>query len=175
MPPHTHLVQNQLEFDNVALLTLAGRTAIIVNQQFNNPLTTFLMKRIRYFAQFTNRSSNDDGPLLIGCANGDAIVTEITAAMNERNVNGPEDITNVLDQDTAWVVYQDTVRPFVVQGEQAYGQVAAHWTKFPGRNGTPALEASGMQIFVYNSGVGALSTGMLINGIAHIQGVWLRD
>ncbi len=175
MPPHTHLVQNQLEFDNVPLLTLAARAAIILTTQFNNPTSTFLMKRIRYLAQFSNRSSNDDGPILIGCANGDANVSEIAEAMNERNVNGPEDITNVLDQDKAWVVYQDTVRPFVVRGDQAYGQVAPHWTKFPGKNGTPALETSGMVVFAYNAGVGALTTGMLINGIAHIQGVWLRD
>ncbi len=169
------LIQNQLEFDNVALSTLAARSAIILSTQWSNPTSSFLMKRLRYFAQFANRSANDDGPLLIGCAHGDASVTEIEAAMNERNVNGPDDITNVLDQDNAWVVYQNTVVPFGVQGDQAYGQAQPGWMSFGGKNGIPCLEGSGMVPFIYNAGVGALTTGTLINGIMHIQGVWLRD
>ncbi len=174
--PHGHgLVSNQLEIDNVPLLTLAARAAIILSTQFSNPTASFLMKRVRYYAQIANRTANDDGPILIGCANGDATVSEIAAAMNERNVNGPDDITNMLDQDNAWVVYQNTVVPFVYQGAVAEGQAPSNWINFGGKNGIPAIEGSGMVLFAYNSGVGALATGILVNGITQIQGVWLRD
>ncbi len=173
--PHGHgLVQNQLTMDTIALGTLGARAALIINSQFSTPTGTFLMKRIRYFAQLEGRTAIDDGPILIGCANGDATATEIAEAMNSRNVNGPSDITNVLDQDQTWVVYQNTVRPFETTGEATRGQVAAHWTKFA-KKGIPALEGSGMVIFAYNSGSGALSTGSTVNGIAQIQGVWLGD
>ncbi len=173
---HGHgLVSQQLEMDNVALLTLGARAAIILSTQFSNPTNSFLMKRVRYFAQIANRSANDDGPILIGCAHGDATVSEIAEAMNERNVNGPDDITNVLDQDNAWVVYQNTVMPFKYTGGVAEGATATHWINFGGRNGIPALEGSGMVLFAYNAGVGALTTGVLVNGITQIQGVWLRD
>ncbi len=173
--PHGHkLVQNQLQFDNVALGTLGARAAIIINSQWNNPTNSFLMKRVRYFAQIANRSANDDGPILIGCANGDANVSEIADAMNERNVNGPDDITNVLDQDKTWVVYQNTVVPLIYSGGVAEGASPTAWMDFGGKNGIPNLEGSGVVVFAYNAGVGALTTGGLINGISHIQGVWLR-
>ncbi len=174
--PHGHgLVSQQLELDTIALATLAARAALAVNTQFNNPTASFLMKHIRYFVQLEGRTAIDDGPILIGCANGDANVSEIAAAMNERNVNGPDDITNMLSQDNAWVVYQNTVVPLVIQGDVSRGQVKSDWMNFGGRNGIPAIKGSGMQIFAYNSGSGALSTGSTVNGIAQIQGVWLRD
>lgn len=173
--PHGHsLVHNQLEVTATALGTLAARTALIINTQFSNPTNAFLMMRIRYFLQMVGRTSLDDGPILIGCAHGDATATEITEAMNSRNVNGPDDITNVLDQDQPWVVYQNTVVPMVVRGDQAYAQIDHTWLSFS-RKGIPALEGSGMVIFAFNPGNGALTTGSSINGICHIQGVWLRD
>ncbi len=119
------LVQNQLEFDEVALGTLASRAAVILTTQWNNPTASFLMKRVRYFAQLALRTASDNGPILIGCAHEDANVSEIAAAMNQRNVNGPDDITNVLDEDQPWVVYQNTVVPVMIQGDQTYGQVTS--------------------------------------------------
>ncbi len=174
--PHGHgLVNQQLQFDEVALGTLQPRAAIILSTQFSTPTASFLMKRVRYFAQLALRTASDNGPILIGCANGDANVSEIAAAMNERNVNGPDDITSMLDQDTAWAVYQNTVVPFVIQGDQTYGQAPHGWINFGGRNGIPAIEGAGIVPFVYNSGGAALTTASLIDGICHIQGVWLRD
>ncbi len=174
--PHGHgLVQNELDINEVVLLTLGPRVAIALNTQFNNPTASFLMKRVRYFTQIALRTASDNGPILIGCANGDATVTEIAEAMNERNVNGPDDITNVLDQDKTWVVYQNTVVPMEIQGDQTYGQATSRWINFGGKNGIPAIEGSGMQVFAYNAGGAALTTGSLIDGIVQVQGVWLRD
>ncbi len=172
---HGHSLVNQsLNIDKVALGTLAARTAIILTTQFNNPTNAFLMRRVRFFLQLIAREANDDGPILIGCAHGDATVSEISAAMVERNVNGPDDVTSMLDQDTAWTVYQNTVRailPYIA----TEGQAPDEWLSFGGKNGIPAMEGSGMVIFAFNSGSNALTTGSSVNGIAMVQGVWLRE
>ncbi len=175
MPPHSHLIQNQLQLQLVALTTLGAQSAIIVNTQFSTPTASFLAKRVRYFLQIVGRSTADNGPLIIGCAHGDALATEIESAMNERNVNGPSDVTSVLDQDLPWTVYQTTLRKFEIQGDQTYAQVSSGWMKFPGRNGTPLLEGSGMVVFIYNAGGAGLTTGSVVEGIVQVQGVWLND
>ncbi len=169
------LVQQALIVDTVALATLQPRAALIINTQFSTPLQTFLAKRVRYFLQLEGRTDADDGPLLIGCCHGDASVSEIAAAMVERNVNGEEDITSMLDQDTVWVVYQTTVQDFRHEAVVTRAQLKSHWIKFPGRNGTPLIEGSGMTIFVFNAGSAALSTGSTVNGVAYVQGVWMND
>ncbi len=172
---HGHgLINQSLNIDRVALGTLAARAAVILTSQFNNPTHSFLMKRARYFLQYIAREANDDGPILIGIAHGDANVAEIAAAMVERNVNGPDDITSVLDQDTAWVVYQNSVMPMEMY-TNTEGQIRSFWFQPGGKKGIPLLEGSGCVLFAFNAGSSALSTAGLINGIAMIQGVWLRD
>lgn len=168
------LVSQSLNIDKVALGTLAARSAVILTTQWNNPTHSFLMRRVRYFLSLIVREANDDGPILIGCAHGDADVSEIAAAMVERNVNGPDDITSMLDQDTAWTVYQNTVMPIVLFA-LTEGQTDSKWINFGGKNGIPNFEGSGMVIFAFNSGSNALTTGSLVNGIAQIQGVWLNE
>ncbi len=169
------LVQQALFVDTVALATLQPRAALIINTQFSTPLQTFLAKRLRYFLQLEGRTDADDGPLLVGACHGDASVSEIASSMAERNVNGEEDITSMLDQDLAWVVYQNTVQDFRHEASNTRAQLKSHWIKFPGKNGTPLIEGSGMTLFVYNAGSAALSTGSSINGQVMVQGVWMND
>ncbi len=173
---HGHaLVQQALNVDSVALSTLQPRAALIVNTQFSAPMQSFLMRRLRYFLQLVGRTAADDGPILIGCAHGDATVAEIAAAMVERNVNGQEDITSMMDQALTWAVYQNTVQSVVYRGALTEGQVDSEWMPFGGKNGIPAIEGSGMTVFIYNAGSAALTTGSTINGQVMVQGVWLRD
>ncbi len=172
---HGHsLVNQQLTLDTVALGTLGARTSILLNSQFQTPTASFLAKRIRYFVQMVGRTAADDGPIIIGCANGDATQSEVAAAMNERNMNGPDDVTSMLDQDTAWTVYQSTIAVVVPGAELTEGMVSSGWKKF-GKNGIPLIEGSGLMLFAYNAGSAALTTGVTLNGIVQIQGVWLRD
>ncbi len=174
--PHGHgLVQQQLTIDNIALGSLAARNALILNTQFATPTNSFLAKRIRFFAQIVGRTAADDGPILIGACHGDADVSEIASAMNERNVNGPDDITSMLDQDLVWIVYQNTIVTIEMKAALTEGQTPTSWLKFGGKNGIPLQEGSGMALFAYNAGVGPLATGITVNGIAQVQGVWLRD
>ncbi len=173
---HGHKWINQaLEVDAVALATLQPRAALIINTQFSTPLQSFLLKRLRYFLQLVGRTANDDGPILIGCCHGDATVSEIASAMSERNVNGQEDITSVLDQDLSWIVYQNTVMAIKYQAAVTEGQLISGWIPFGGKNGIPAIEGAGMTIFAYNAGNAALATGSSVNGKVDVQGVWLRD
>ncbi len=172
---HGHALVNQsLVVDKIDLGTLAARTALILNTQFSAPTNSFLMRRVRYLLQLIARAGNDDGPILIGCAHGDATVSEISAAMVERNVNGPADVTSMLDQDTVWTVYQNTVVPLTLFDPNE-GQTSPEWINFGGKNGIPALEGSGMVIFAFNAGFAALTTGSFVSGLTMVQGVWLRD
>ncbi len=81
----------------------------------------------------------------------------------------------MLDQDTAWTVYQNTVVPVDMKAALTEGQVLTDWINFGGKNGIPILETAGLTVFAFNAGNGALVTGSSISGIAQIQGVWLRD
>ncbi len=174
---HGHgLVNQSLTVDTVSLGTLAARSALIINTQFSTPTNSFLLKRGRYFLQLAGRSTADDGPIIIGMAHGDANVSEIAEAMVERNVNGPDDITSMLDQDTAWAVYQNSLKPMIVRGDQTFAQVEiSDWFQPGGNKGIPLIEGSGMVLFAFNAGSGALTTGSTVNGIVMVQGVWLRD
>ncbi len=172
---HPSIVQQTLLVDVLALDTLAGRTAILL-RSFSAITATFLMHRLRYFLQYVARTADDDGPLLVGIAKGDASLAEIAAAMIEANTIGPGDTSQVLTQDETWVVYQNTVKAFNMSGGVAAERfVGDDWIKFGGKNGIPALEGTGFQLFAFNAGSGALSTGSSVNGLVHVQGRWLRD
>lgn len=174
--PHGHgLVQQSMNLTSVALGTLAGKTAIILDSSLSSIDTSFLMKRVRYLLQLVGRTADDDGPILVGIANGNATIGEIATAMQEANIAGPEDVTQSLTQDNAWVVYQNTVIALANLGSVTEAQPRdSSWIGFGGKNGIPALENSGFSLFAFNAGSGGLTTGSSINGMAQVQGVWLR-
>lgn len=172
--PHRGLVQQAMLVEAVALGTLAARTAIVLNSDFNAITATFLMKRIRYLLQLVGRTANDD-QIIIGLAKGNASIAEIASAMIENNTAGPDDVTQSLTEDTSFVVYQNTVSVLLPNGGGAEAAPKLGWSAVGGRKGIPAQEGSGFQLFAFNAGAGALATGSSINGIAHVQGVWLRD
>ncbi len=160
--------------DTVALGTLASRTAIFLNTVQNGITAAFLMLRIRYFLQMIGKTVLDDGPIIVGIARGDATLTEIANAILEANAAGPNDTTQTLQEDEAWVVFQNTLTPLIMSGNGTFGQPMSEWIKFAPR-GLVAREDSGWNMFAFNTGSGTLETGASINGIAQIQGVWLRD
>ncbi len=118
-----HGLINQGLVVNQGLTTLASRSAVLINTQMTAITATFLMKRLRYFLQMTGRTTADDGPIIIGCAHGDATVSEIEASMVELNPTGPDSITDSLTEDTAWVIYRNTLIPMIIRGDQTYAQV----------------------------------------------------
>ncbi len=172
---HPHgLVNQTFKVDAVALGTLASRIAIAINAEMTAPESTFLMKRVRYFLQLVGRTLADDGPVLVVCNHGNASLAEVAAAIMEQNAIGPSDASQMLGADNAWMVYQNTIVPFVTRGDGTEAHTDGKWIKF-GANGIPATENGGLAFHAFNAGSGALSTGSSINGIIQIQGVWLND
>ncbi len=169
------LVQQTLSVNGVALSTLGSRTALNLSAQWTAPESSFLMKRYRYLLQLTGRTLNDDGPVVVLMNPGDTSLAEINNAMLELNQIGPSDTTETLSQDNAWAIYQNTVQPFVYRGDGTEGVTSGEWHSFGGNNGIPNLEDNGMAVHAFNCGSGALTTGVAINGLVQIQGVWLRD
>ncbi len=175
--PHGNLVQQAMLVDTVALGTLGARTAIALNTAFNALTATFLMMRVRYLLKLSGSTLGDDGPILIGIAKGNASIAEIGSAMIENNTSGPEDVTQSLTEDTSFSVYQNTVVSMIGEStvEDGHPATKSGWIRFGGKRGIPASEGSGWQLFAFNSGSSALTTGAVVNGLAHTQGVWLRD
>lgn len=174
--PHGHRLVNQsLTVSLVALATLTAQTALLINSELAAPTSTFLCKRVRYILQVVGRTAGDNGPLFVCLAHGNAAAGEVSAAITEHNPFGPEDITQSLTEDTAWVVWQDSISVMTVRGAET-GSITldSGWLKLA-KNGIPALEGSGVQAFVVNAGNGSLATGSSIEGLIMIQGVWLRD
>ncbi len=173
---HGHaLVQQSLVVNDVALGTLGSRTAIALNATMGSLTQGFLLKRYRYLLQIAGKTVGDDGPIVVLMNKGDATLAEINSAMIENNTAGMDDTTQVLTQDEAWTVYQNTVNAFVLTGDGTEGTMVSEWKPFGGKNGIPALEGQGFAVHAFNCGSGALTTGATVNGLVQVQGVWLRD
>ncbi len=169
------LIQQTLQVDAVALGTLGGRTASELNSVWNDPESSFLMKRFRYLLQLTGRTITDDGPIVVLLNAGDVSTSEIAVAMLELNQIGPSDTTEMNTHNLPWNVYQNTVQPFIYRGSGTEGVINGEWHEFGGKNGIPNLESNGLSAHAFNCGSGALTTGVTINGLIQIQGVWLND
>ncbi len=159
----------------VALGTLAAKTAISLNSVMANITHPFLMLEARYILQLTGRTINDDGPIAVLLANGDASIGEVATGMQEQNTAGPSDISQMLTQDNAGVIYQSTVKAFIPRGDGTEGILDTGWFRIGGRKGIPAMEDAGWTLHAFNCGNGALTTGSVVNGQAWVRGVWLND
>ncbi len=173
MTDQHRLIHQNEQVDNVALATLAARTALQLSAAFTTLTTSFLIKRVRYFLKL-HSVAVDEGPFLVGLARGNAIISEITAALTANNAIGKADITEVLTEDQPWVIYQETVRMLTPSDSGGEYLSDGRWNNMPGR-GLPAVEGSGWQVFIANLDGTALTTGAEIQGMVQTQGVWLND
>lgn len=159
---------------NVPLSTLASLTALTLSSTLDGLTTTFLLKRVRYMLQLEGVTA-DEGPLVIGLANGDASAGEIGSAMVVTNTVGPSDVTQQLTQDQAWIVLQDSLESLRMHdGVGVRGDTSFQWHSV-GKNGIPMKEGSGIKLFIFNADASALTTGVLVKGLVQYQGVWLND
>ncbi len=165
------LVNQMIPVDNVALGTLAARTSLILETVLVSILSPFLVKRVRYFVKL-HSVTTDEGPFIVGLAAGNATVGEITVALNEANSSGPEDISQSLTEDNAWVIWWNTVEKLLPVDSGGEAESAGEWHSLG--KGMPALEAAGVKMFVANLDGTALTTGAEIQGFYQLQGVWLR-
>lgn len=158
--------------------TLAARTALDIETALTALTTAFLLKRVRYFLMLDSLVK-DEGPFLVGLAQGNASVAEITAGMNVTNTVGPGDVTQVLTQDQAWLIVRDSLEQMMPEGDAGDNWLTSgKWINMPGR-GIPLGSNSaigGIRAFLFNADNAALSDTNTsnIHGIIEYQGVWLR-
>ncbi len=166
------LVINHELVSDAALGALAAKTAIAIGTAYNGITGTFLLKKVRYWLQI-HGVSNQQGPILIGVANGNASAAEITTVMNEGNTAGPSDQTQVLTEDNVWVPFQNSI--VMNQGNDAnYSSTHVDREVSLGK-GIPCLEGSGWQLFAFNADSNPLSTGGTVQGLVQYWGVWISD
>ncbi len=159
---------------NLALGTLAAKTALTLGVAFNGITATFLAKMLRIILSITGLTAQDEGPFAVVIGNGDLTATEATNALAEGNTAGPGDTTQVLTQDTAFAIVQKSLRTFVPAGGPSPTSQYLDATIALGK-GIPFKEGTGWQYFIYNLDGSALQTGAVVNGITQTWGVWLRD
>ncbi len=159
--------------DSVALTTLGARTALLIETALTSLAASFLLKRVRYWLKLVGVTA-DEGPHLVGIADGNANTTEIIDSMTVTNTLGPHDRSQMLNQDRAWTVLRDSVRMMRTVHSDTTKYLTGGWVKFKGR-GIPMKESAGMQAFIFNASDAALTTGSVIEGMIEYQGVWLRD
>jgi len=174
--PHGHRLVNQsLSIAGVALATLTAKTALEINAELAALTSTFLVKRVRYFAQVVGRTAGDNGPLLLCLAHGNAAAGEVSAAFVEHNPFGPKDATQALTEDTAWLLWWDSISVLTVRAAETGSITFDSGWKTLGKNGFPALEGPGVKAYLINAGSASLVTGSSVEGVIILQGVWLRD
>ncbi len=165
---------HSLPIDAVALGTLGGRAASVLDSTMINITSPFLIKQVRYLLQLTGRTVGDDGPTAILICRGDATMAEVASAMQELNSGGPEDTTQTLTQDVIYTVYMNSVKIFQFSGLGTESMMSGDWFSPGGKNGMPVPEDTGFQAVVFNCGSGSLTTGSTVNGLIQVRGVWLR-
>ncbi len=163
-------VQN-LTIADVALGTLAARTAFQLSTQFSTTIDrTFLMKKLKYIVMISGLTAGE-GPFTIGLAPGDASLAEIKAAYDDLNSVGPSDLTQERTQDNIWNILQNTWVPLT---EGANATIAQALLEVPLGKGFPAIENQGVQLVLFSHDGGALTTGSVVKGTVQIWGVWLK-
>ncbi len=166
---HDLRIQN-LTVANVALSTLAARTAILLSSQFATTLKrTFLIKKIKYHL-FISGITGGEGPFTAGLARGDATTAEVAAAFDEINTVGPQDTSQERTQDNVWNVSQNTWRQFESEANATEAELHG---EMPIAKGIPALEDQGVQLMLFNHDSSALTTGAVVKGTVQLWGVWL--
>ncbi len=171
---HPHGLQVLVgQVNSVALTTLGARSALLIESTLQDLTATFLLKRVRYWLKISGVTA-DEGPLLVGVANGDAALSEINTSMIVTNTSGPLDRTAMLTQDDAWTVVRDSIRMMINRHSDTEKYLEGEWISMP-KKGIPMPEGAGIQAFVFNAQDAALTTGSVIEGLIEYQGVWLRD
>ncbi len=150
-----------------ALGTLAGITALAVEQGHGTGLLqSFLMKKLR-IAAAVDGLAQADGTILIGMARGDASVTEIKTALEDAQLER-DNKTQAAKRD----VLHETVMLLKPIGAGTT-RVAEATISLGGGKGIPFEDGDGWQWFVYNVDSSALTTGGLVYLQASYWGVWL--
>lgn len=163
------MVQILKDITESGLGTLASQTALIVETSHaTGMLESFLMKKVK--ATVTLKSMTDnEGPIIVGMARGDASITQIKAALE--NIQLERD---GLKQAENRLVCQETLTTLMMDSSGGLA-VKEIEISLGGGKGIPFGIGDGWQWFVYNADVvgGGLTSGGYVNVNATYYGVWL--
>ncbi len=168
------LVHQNDPVEDIALGTLAARTALQIANDFTAVSATFLMKRVRYLVHLEGITA-DEGPFCVALAQGDVSAAEASQGVTEGNIAGPNDRTQVLQQQDSWNIIQDSLELIGEDANTTAAQSSGQWHVLGGGKGIPFPEGVGWQAVVISLDNAALTTGGVIKGVIQYQGVWLRD
>ncbi len=163
--------QTMGETIGAALGTLAANTVLQLQSTYGNTITrTFLLKKFECLTTIEQLTS-EQGPILVGLANGTASVAEIKSALEDNNPD-PDDATSyAVAANRRMILWQSL---HILDGRQ---DTKNHYrTRIGARGkGIPIAEDTGVQVFAYNADSSALTTGASIRGYYMLGGVWLND
>jgi len=166
------MIQN-LVVNDAALSTLAARAALSINSTFATSIkNSFLVKRIKYLLHLTGATTGQASSIVCALCPGDVTAAEFALALTEINTVGPEDTTQERTADNAWNIWQKTLRGFEDSSDPT---VAVLFEEISMGKGMVARSEQGVACQVVNNDGTALDTGIVINGLIQLWGVWLRD
>ncbi len=155
---------------NVALLTLASRTALAIATDHATALNeAFLMKKVRMILNLRAITAGQAGRLLIGMARGTVSVTSIKSAM-ENNIFERNKKEQAIKRDVLF----ETLTPVTWESFDGINAIYdSGMISLGGGKGIPFDDDLGWQWFVWNVSSGALATGSICDFHATYWGIWL--
>lgn len=154
-----------------ALSTLGAGVAVKIgldpyDSEFTHP---FLCKKI-YLKLYCHSGTTAEN-IIVGCAPGDADAGEIGQALEETTTVNPFEASFKGVQSRKSLVFWKTLRVAGLVASEGNNIIDA---EIDLGKGIPLNEDIGIQLFAYNPGASALTTGSVVRGIACLQGVWLN-
>ena len=146
---------------------LASDTAIIMTSGFDTEMVApFLVKQVQFQAGWHDVDPTDG--LIIGLAQGDASVGEISVAINTAALD-PGDVGAASLVTKKKIIFWETLT--YLSGLQNTVNMRA---SIGGGKGIPLAEDHGVTVFIYNpSFAAALTTGSIVHFAVTLKGVWL--
>lgn len=155
---------------NMGLSSLGAQTSLLntfggMDTELDAP---FLIKQVQYNIHVNELAAGEH--VIVGLSQGDVSISEITSAL-EQELTDPFDIGEAGLALKKIGIFWETLRSFSAQMDINNEQI-----KIGGGKGIPIAEGKGVNVFVYNPAIGALSAaGQGCVGLVTIKGVWLSD
>ena len=168
-----HLQIQNIPVNNIALSTLGARAALLLASTFSTSIkNSFLVKKVKMMLHLTGATTGAASAILVALGSGDITVTEFAAALTEINTVGPEDTTQIRTSDNVWNIWQKTLSMFADSSDPTVAVIDKEYSL---GKGMVARSEQGILAMAFNNDGSALDTGIVVNGLIQLWGVWLRD
>ncbi len=152
----------------LSLGTLAADTTVLFVGLMDTELDApFLVKQIQMNGGVHDLDPTDG--VIFGFAQGDATIAEISSALAQ-SATDSFDVGEIAPVFKKSLIFWETLRYLSSENNTINEMI-----KIGGGKGIPLAETKGINAFVFNAGVGSLTTGASANLLSTIKGVWLGD